>query len=214
MVEPASPTKHTSATYPRPASPEDNEQGPSYRSSSASSSSSSETDQPRSRSSLRRSRGQRPGMSSHNSSSSIIISKDKEIFQRDRPTYPPDDARAMSPRRTSHDLERLSEMARESLKECVSPSIAVRILTTSSMTLPSRLLLFPIVPANTVSCSQARTLQSSLQALADRIDEVKSDHDKLENENRFLQDYIGGLTRTMSQRDLAPSSSGKNTRRR
>jgi short coiled-coil protein len=54
--------------------------------------------------------------------------------------------------------------------------------------------------------SQARTLQSSLQALAERIDEVKSDHDKLESENRFLQDYIGGLTRTMSQRDIGGSS--------
>lgn len=50
--------------------------------------------------------------------------------------------------------------------------------------------------------SQAKTLQSSLQALADRIDEVKLDHDKLESENRFLQDYIGGLTRTMSKGDI------------
>ena len=57
--------------------------------------------------------------------------------------------------------------------------------------------------------SQARTLQSSLQALAERIDEVKEDHDKLESENRFLQDYIGGLTKTMSQKDIASSSSTK-----
>jgi short coiled-coil protein len=56
--------------------------------------------------------------------------------------------------------------------------------------------------------SQARTLQSSLAALAERIDEVKSDHDKLESENRFLQDYIGGLTRTMSKEHVA-STSGK-----
>ncbi|OJD24585.1 hypothetical protein ACJ73_04050 [Blastomyces percursus] len=45
---------------------------------------------------------------------------------------------------------------------------------------------------------QADTFQSSLQALAERIDEVKSGHDKLENENQFLQGYIGGLTRAMS----------------
>lgn len=61
--------------------------------------------------------------------------------------------------------------------------------------------------ANLLS-SQARTLQSSLAALAERIDEVKSDHDKLESENRFLQDYIGGLTRTMSKEHVA-STSGK-----
>lgn len=50
--------------------------------------------------------------------------------------------------------------------------------------------------------SQAKALQSSLQALAEKIDEVKLDHDKLESENRFLQDYIGGLTRTMSKGDI------------
>lgn len=55
---------------------------------------------------------------------------------------------------------------------------------------------------------QAQTLQSSLAALAERIDEVKSDHDKLESENKFLQDYIGGLTRTMSKGDIG-STSGK-----
>jgi len=54
---------------------------------------------------------------------------------------------------------------------------------------------------------QARTLQSSLAALAEKIDEVKNDHDKLENENRFLQDYIGGLTRTMSKDNLGRSAS-------
>ena len=59
-----------------------------------------------------------------------------------------------------------------------------------------------------VTCSNARTLQSSLAALADRIDSVKQEHDKLENENKFLQDYIGGLTRTMSRNDLT-SSKGK-----
>jgi hypothetical protein len=53
-------------------------------------------------------------------------------------------------------------------------------------------------------------LQSSLAALAERIDEVKSDHDKLESENKFLQDYIGGLTRTMSKGEIgSKSGSGK-----
>lgn len=56
-------------------------------------------------------------------------------------------------------------------------------------------------------CRQARNLQSSLAALAEKIDEVKNDHDKLETENRFLQDYIGGLTRTMSRDNLGRSAS-------
>lgn len=45
----------------------------------------------------------------------------------------------------------------------------------------------------------AQSLQSSLAALAQRVDEVRQDHDKLETENRFLQEYIGGLTRNMSK---------------
>lgn len=94
-------------------------------------------------------------------------------MQKDKPDYPPDDARAMSPRRNSEDLEKLGKEKRESLKD------------------------------------HARTLQSSLAALAERIDEVKSDHDKLESENRFLQDYIGGLTRTMSKEHVASTSSKK-----
>lgn len=53
---------------------------------------------------------------------------------------------------------------------------------------------------------QAKALQSSLQALAERIEAVKSDHDKLESENRFLQDYIGGLTRNMTKSEMTRSS--------
>lgn len=98
----------------------------------------------------------------------------------------------MSPRRNSEDLERLGKEMRESLKEYVD-------IVTSSQTAPLNPPLF----------SQARTLQSSLAALAERIDEVKSDHDKLESENRFLQDYIGGLTRTMSKEHVGSSKKGK-----
>jgi hypothetical protein len=61
---------------------------------------------------------ERPRMPNRPKSSSIIP-KDKDVFQRDRPEYPPDDARAMSPRRDSHDLEKLSAAAKENLKECV-----------------------------------------------------------------------------------------------
>lgn len=51
--------------------------------------------------------------------------------------------------------------------------------------------------------SHARTLQSGLNALAEKIETVKSDHEKLEKQNVALQDYIGGLTRSMSRTDLA-----------
>jgi hypothetical protein len=56
---------------------------------------------------------------------------------------------------------------------------------------------------------QAKSLQSSLQALAERIDAVKSDHDKLENENKILQDYIGGLTRNMTKSEMTRSTKAR-----
>lgn len=36
---------------------------------------------------------------------------------------------------------------------------------------------------------QAQTLQSGLLALLDRVEKVREEHDKLEGENRFLQEY-------------------------
>jgi hypothetical protein len=111
-------------------------------------------------------------MASRKPSASILVPRDHPEIEIEEEEFPPDDARAMSPRRNSADLERLGKEARQTLQE------------------------------------QAKALQSSLQALAERIDAVKSDHDKLENENRFLQDYIGGLTRNMKS-EMSRSSTTK-----
>ncbi|RMZ81902.1 hypothetical protein DV738_g1955, partial [Chaetothyriales sp. CBS 135597] len=142
-------------------------------SSTSTTSSGSDSDQPgqSGRGNARRSRSERPRLAERQRSSSIIVPKG-HLVQEGKLVYPPDDARAMSPRRNSEDLEKLEKDVRQSLRE------------------------------------QARTLQSSLAALAERIDEVKSDHDRLESENRFLQDYIGGLTKTMAKdNNLARSGS-------
>ncbi|KAL4962275.1 short coiled-coil protein [Aspergillus stella-maris] len=134
--------------------------------SSSSSISDAETD--------RKSRHERPRMASRKPSASILVPRDHPEIEIEEEEFPPDDARAMSPRRNSADLERLGKEARQTLQE------------------------------------QAKALQSSLQALAERIDAVKTDHDKLENENRFLQDYIGGLTRNMkSEMSRSASTSTK-----
>lgn len=61
---------------------------------------------------------------------------------------------------------------------------------------------------------QAKTLQLSLQALAQRIEEVKNDHDKLESENRYLQDYIGSLTQTISKSEITSTTGGKSKKNR
>lgn len=38
--------------------------------------------------------------------------------------------------------------------------------------------------------AQARTLQASLQAIVDRVEEVKREQEKLEGGNKFLQSYV------------------------
>ncbi|OJD15462.1 hypothetical protein ACJ73_08979 [Blastomyces percursus] len=153
---------------PVPAMPSPNDNINSVHVSSLSSSSSSISDTEHDR----KSRADRPRMASRKPSASILVPRDHPEIEIEEEEFPPDDARAMSPRRNSADVEKLSREAREALQK------------------------------------QANTLQSSLQALAERIDEVKSEHDKLENENRFLQDYIGGLTRTMSAKTEVTSTSG------
>ncbi|KIW55094.1 hypothetical protein PV05_07402 [Exophiala xenobiotica] len=175
------------APYPRPTSMNASEFAsvpvrlsisPSISSGSSSASDSDSADHPTSpRSGSRRTRMERPRLGDRQRSNTIIVPKGRDVVQREKPQYPPTDARAMSPRRNSHDIERLERDVRQSLKE------------------------------------QARNLQSSLAALAEKIDEVKNDHDKLENENRFLQDYIGGLTRTMSKDNLGRSASTRKGKR-
>jgi short coiled-coil protein len=41
---------------------------------------------------------------------------------------------------------------------------------------------------------QAKTLQASLQAIVDRVESVKSEHEKLEGGNKFLQSYVSYLS--------------------
>jgi len=53
---------------------------------------------------------------------------------------------------------------------------------------------------------QAQALQASLLALIDKVESVKSDHDRLEGENRFLQSYIGEL---MSTSKITSTGAGK-----
>ena len=50
--------------------------------------------------------------------------------------------------------------------------------------------------------SHAIEKQSGINALIERIESVKAEHDKLERNNNALQDYIGGLHRSMSRTAL------------
>ncbi|EPS30331.1 hypothetical protein POX_b02658 [Penicillium oxalicum] len=152
---------------PVPTLPHPHESGRMHMSSLSSSSSISDVE------SERRGRLERPRMASRKPSASILVPRDHPEIEIEEEEFPPDDARAMSPRRNSADLERLGKEARQTLQE------------------------------------QAKALQSSLQALAERIEAVKSDHDKLESENKILQDYIGGLTRNMTKSEMTRSAKGR-----
>ncbi|MCJ1299042.1 hypothetical protein MMC08_001833 [Hypocenomyce scalaris] len=104
----------------------------------------------------------RPKLCSRKSSGTIIVPLDHPNVEIQNEEYPPEDARAMSPRGNSEETDKLSHDTRRAVQE------------------------------------QAKILQSGLSALAERIETVKADHDKLEKQNVALQDYIGGLTRSMS----------------
>ncbi|KAL2814527.1 hypothetical protein BDW59DRAFT_20739 [Aspergillus cavernicola] len=159
-------TSDVHGSSPVPTLPQPNDNNRAHMSSLSSSSSISDAENDR------RGRSERPRMASRKPSASILVPRDHPEIEIEEEEFPPDDARAMSPRRNSADLERLGKEARQTLQE------------------------------------QAKALQSSLQALAERIEAVKTDHDKLENENRFLQDYIGGLTRNMKS-EMSRSSTTK-----
>lgn len=74
----------------------------------------------------------RPRLGDRQRSNTIIVPKGRDVVQTEKPSYPPDDARAMSPRRNSEDIERLERGVRESLKEYV-PVGSPLLLPTDSL---------------------------------------------------------------------------------
>ncbi|KAF2839287.1 hypothetical protein M501DRAFT_901756, partial [Patellaria atrata CBS 101060] len=116
---------------------------------------------------------QRPPLGSRKSSGTIIVPRDSEKVELEEEEYDPEDARTMSPRRSSEDIERMSEDARAQLIE------------------------------------QAKQLQASLQDIVDRVESVRSEHEKLEGGNRFLQSYIGELMQTSKITTTGVKSKGK-----
>lgn len=98
----------------------------------------------------RPSRLSRPKMGSRKTSGTMIVSREASSMVVDD-DIEENDVRAMSPRRSSAEVDRLEEGARRDLVE------------------------------------QAKVLQMSLQAIVDRVETVKSEHEKLEGGNKFLQ---------------------------
>ncbi|KAG9238659.1 hypothetical protein BJ875DRAFT_367468 [Amylocarpus encephaloides] len=116
----------------------------------------------------------RPRLSSRKSSGTIIVPREQRTELNDEDEdFDEDDARAMSPRRSSRDLEKMSQDARAHLDE------------------------------------HAKVLQKSLLEIFNRIEAVKEEHDKLDNNNKFLQKYIGDLMSTSKITSTGGASSRK-----
>lgn len=89
-------------------------------------------------------------------------------------SFPPGDARGMSPRRSLPECGALEESTRAAVRQ------------------------------------YARQMQLDLLEIAESIELVRADHDKLEKQNLALQDYIGNLTRSVGRE--GPKKSGKKGR--
>lgn len=57
--------------------------------------------------------------------------------------------------------------------------------------------------------SDARETQLTLLEIAESIELVRQSHSQLQRQNEMLQDYIGGLTRSMSQPQSRSGKAGK-----
>jgi len=116
----------------------------------------------------------RPKLGSRKSSGTLIVPRDSPNVEIHEEEYDEGDARTMSPRRTSEEIEKLGQEAREALME------------------------------------QALTLQESLRNICLRVETVRNEHEKLEGENKFLQNYIGELMQTTKITSSgAPKNKGK-----
>ncbi|KAM5347694.1 hypothetical protein ACJ41O_007518 [Fusarium nematophilum] len=102
----------------------------------------------------------RPGLPTRKSSGPLVVPRDSSAVGPLEPDFGPDDVRAMSPRRTSEDLDKIGKAAREEMRR------------------------------------HAKALQDSLLTIFNRIEAVREEHDKLDNNNKFLQKYIGDLMST------------------
>lgn len=98
---------------PVPAMPEPSDNNRTHTSSLSSSSSSISDGEPE----RGRSRTGRPRMPSRKPSASILVPRNHPEIEIEEEEFPPDDARAMSPRRDSADVERLGKEARQTLQE-------------------------------------------------------------------------------------------------
>jgi len=132
----------------------------------------------------------RPRLVSRKSSGTMIVPHDHPNIEMKEVSFPPNDARAMSPKRSSAETGRMIIGSRLAIQKYVHLPIQPFL---------SKITIHKTSRLTSILTSQAEELQSGLNALVEKVENIKSDHDKLEKNNNALQDYIGGLTRSMSR---------------
>lgn len=166
------------ASMPQPSTESSDEHGPTASTdadhtssySSSRSGSTSEAEGPR----KPHQKLQRPKLHNRKSSGTIIVPRDDPNVEVHDEHYDEGDARTMSPRRSSEEVERLEEGARQTMIECVALQIR-------SVTITNHVF------------RQAKALQESLLSIVERVESVKAEHEKLEGGNKFLQSYVALL---------------------
>jgi hypothetical protein len=163
------------ASMPQPSSDSSDEHGPTASTdadqmssySSSRSGSTSEAEGPR----KPHQKMQRPKLHTRKSSGTIIVPRDDPNVEVRDEHYDEGDARTMSPRRSSEEVERLEEGARQTMIEyvCFDPHHRPHLL---------------------IILRQAKALQESLSSIVERVESVKAEHEKLEGGNKFLQSYV------------------------
>ncbi|KAK9353097.1 hypothetical protein V1505DRAFT_363257 [Lipomyces doorenjongii] len=140
--------------------------------------------------------------SSNPASSSTSATQSQSIFTTSSAPSPPrqklsPSAQAIQPREIEHYVPASlgSEQSIEQLHEkiYVEPSSAPSTLVPSSSLIPTSLEDTVGLEKASALRKEAKLMQDGLAAILERILEVKSEYERLEDENKFLQDYIGNL---------------------
>ncbi|KAK9385748.1 hypothetical protein V1515DRAFT_539315 [Lipomyces mesembrius] len=140
--------------------------------------------------------------SSNPASSTSPATQPQSIFTTSSTPSPPrqklsPSAQAIQPREIEHYVSASlgNEQSIEQLHEkiYVEPSSAPSTLIASSSLIPTSLEDTVGLEKASALRKEAKLMQDGLAAILERILEVKSEYERLEDENKFLQDYIGNL---------------------
>ncbi|KAL5344844.1 hypothetical protein ACLOAV_010241 [Pseudogymnoascus australis] len=128
----------------------------------------------------------RPKFGTRKSSGTMIVLRDAPNIElkEGEEAFHEGDARAMSPRRNSDVLEKMSQEARAQLSQSVRADF----------------------PPGHVPLVQAQHAATSRFHISNRLVAIKEEHDKLDNNNKSLQKYINDVMSTLEITVTGPAS--------